>query len=87
MCVPVLSGIPHSEVKGKSTLLVNTAEQLEILREAGRIGREVLDIASAALRVGVTPDEIDKIVFQACVDRNVYPSPLNYSGFPKSVCV
>jgi methionyl aminopeptidase len=82
-----LAAIPHSEVKSKGTLVVNTPEQIEIMREAGRIGREVLDIASAALKVGVTPEEIDKIVFQACVDRNVYPSPLNYHGFPKSVCV
>lgn len=51
-----------------------------------KIGREVLDIASAAIRPGVTTDEIDKIVFNACVEREAYPSPLNYYHFPKSVC-
>lgn len=56
------------------------------LRHACRMGREVLDVASAALRAGVTTDEIDRVVHDACLERNVYPSPLNYYNFPKSVC-
>lgn len=36
--------------------------------------------------VGVTSDEIDRIVHEAAVDRDCYPSPLNYHGFPKSCC-
>jgi methionyl aminopeptidase len=55
------------------------------LRHACRMGREVLDVASRALRVGVTTDEIDRVVHDACMERNVYPSPLNYYNFPKSV--
>jgi methionyl aminopeptidase len=82
-----LAGHPASESTGKANLVVNTPEQIEIMREVGRIGREVLDIASAALRVGVTGEEIDKIVFNACVERGAYPSPLNYSNFPKSLCM
>lgn len=60
---------------------------LETIREAGRLGREVLDIASRFLRAGVTGEDVDRIVWQACADRGLYPSPLNYFGFPKSVCV
>ena len=36
--------------------------------------------------VGVTTDEIDRIVHDASIERNCYPSPLNYQGFPKSCC-
>jgi hypothetical protein len=57
----------------------------QCLRHACRMGREVLDAASRALRVGVTTDEIDRVVHDACMERNVYPSPLNYYNFPKSV--
>lgn len=57
------------------------------MRQACVLGREVLDIASRFLRPGVTGDQIDRIVWQACADRKLYPSPLNYFGFPKSVCV
>jgi methionyl aminopeptidase len=50
------------------------------------MGREVLDIAGKALRPGVTTDEIDRIVHEATIERDCYPSPLNYYNFPKSVC-
>ena len=56
------------------------------LRHACVMGREVLDTASAALKVGITTDEIDRIVFDACMERDLYPSPLNYYNFPKSLC-
>ena len=53
---------------------------------ACRLGREVLDEAAAAVDVGVTTDEIDRVVHEATVDRDSYPSPLNYYQFPKSCC-
>lgn len=46
----------------------------------------MLDIGAKAVRVGVTTDEIDRIIHEATIERNCYPSPLNYSGFPKSCC-
>ena len=59
---------------------------IEGMRKVCRLGREVLDIAVRAAGVGVTTEEIDRIVHQACIDRDSYPSPLNYYGFPKSCC-
>lgn len=56
------------------------------LRHACSMGREVLDTAAKGLRPGVTTDEIDRIVHEACIERDCYPSPLNYYNFPKSVC-
>ena len=50
------------------------------------LGREVLDEAAAAIGVGVTTDEIDRVIHEACMERDCYPSPLNYYNFPKSVC-
>jgi methionyl aminopeptidase len=42
--------------------------------------------AGKIAKPGVTTDEIDRVVHDACIERNCYPSPLNYRGFPKSVC-
>jgi hypothetical protein len=56
------------------------------MREVCKLGREVLDEAHRACRVGVTTDEIDRVVHEACVERNCYPSPLGYGHFPKSCC-
>jgi len=36
--------------------------------------------------VGVTTDEIDRVVHEACIERECYPSPLNYYKYPKSCC-
>jgi len=61
-------------------------EELEGLRKVARLAREVLDLACEAVKPGMTGDQIDKIVHDACIARESYPSPLNYYGFPKSVC-
>ena len=43
-------------------------------------------IAGKMTKVGVTTDEIDRVVHEAIVERDCYPSPLNYKTFPKSCC-
>lgn len=86
------AGVSESEQRDRATntaIRVYTADELDGeygLRHACRMGREVLDIAGKALRPGVTTDEIDRIVHEACIERDCYPSPLNYYNFPKSVC-
>ncbi|KEG12427.1 putative methionine aminopeptidase, putative,metallo-peptidase, Clan MG, Family M24 [Trypanosoma grayi] len=63
-----------------------TTTEIQRVKTVCRLSREVLDIATAAVRPGVTTDEIDRIVHEATIERNMYPSPLNYYNFPKSVC-
>jgi methionyl aminopeptidase len=87
------AGISMSEQRdktGHNNIRIYTSEELDGeygLRHACRMGREVLDVAGRALRPGVTTDEIDRVVHEACMERDCYPSPLNYYNFPKSVCV
>jgi methionyl aminopeptidase len=70
----------------RSRTMVRTAEQLVRLRHACRAARKALEIAKAAVRVGITTDEIDAITHQAYIDLGGYPSTLNYHGYPKSLC-
>lgn len=65
---------------------VYTEEEIAGVREACRIGRIALDAAHKACKVGVTTDEIDRIVHETILEYDAYPSPLNYYGFPKSLC-
>lgn len=65
---------------------VYSKEDIQKMKEVCLIGRKVLDIAHKAVKVGVRTDEIDEVVHKACIDFEVYPSPLNYYNFPKSVC-
>ena len=48
------------------------------MREVCRLGREVLDDPVRAAKPEVSTEEIDVIAHKACIDRNAYPSPLNY---------
>ncbi|GAA6051554.1 hypothetical protein JCM3770_000413 [Rhodotorula araucariae] len=61
-------------------------EAIEAMRKVCRLSREVLDIAAAAIRPGITTLELDAIVHEECLKRDSYPSPLNYGLFPRSVC-
>ena len=65
---------------------VKSADVIARMRRAGRAAAEILQIAGEAVAPGVTTDALDAIVHQATIDRGGYPSPLNYRGFPKSVC-
>jgi len=80
-------GNPKSEMKraGQAPRVLSPDEQ-EKMRTVCRLAREVLDIAASHVKPGITTDAIDEIVHNAIVERNAYPSPLNYRSFPKSVC-
>ena len=62
-------------------------KDLEGIRAAARVGREVLDAGHAVVKPGVTTAEIDRVVHEATISRGAYPSDLNYYSFPKSVCI
>lgn len=81
-------GEPLSEqkVRGSAQIRALTDEEIEGMRVACKLGREVLDEAADVIDVGVTSDEIDRVVHEACVERDCYPSPLNYYQFPRSCC-
>jgi len=81
-------GVPRSEqiIRGRNKIEILDKKGQEGMRKVCRLGREVLDIAAAAIKPGVTTDYIDEIVHKACLERDSYPSPLNYHNFPKSVC-
>ena len=82
-----VSGIPTSEeAADKRVIPIYSREEIEGIRRACEAGRKVLDIAGNSIKVGMTTDEIDVIVHEACIELGVYPSPLNYYQFPKSVC-
>ena len=66
--------------------LVRTPDELNAMRKAGAMAAEVLIHAGGFVAPGVTTDKIDQIVHDESIRRGAYPSPLNYRGFPKSVC-
>jgi len=56
------------------------------MKESAVLARRMLDFACSKVEVGITTDEIDALTHEEIVKNGAYPSPLNYAGFPKSVC-
>jgi methionyl aminopeptidase len=56
------------------------------MRKAGRLAAETLDFITAHVVPGVTTEALDKLCHDFIVERKAIPAPLNYRGFPKSIC-
>ena len=61
-------------------------DDLALLRDTCSLGRDVLDYAHTLVAPGVTTEEIDRLVHEYIIEHDAYPSPLNYYGFPRSLC-
>jgi methionyl aminopeptidase len=65
---------------------VKTAEQIEKIREAGKLAAQAIELAGSSIRVGMSTNELDVIVHDFLISNGAYPSTLGYRGFPKSCC-
>ena len=66
--------------------VLRTPEQLEGIRESAKINTALLDYISENIREGMSTEEIDVLVYDFTTSHGAIPAPLNYEGFPKSVC-
>ncbi len=66
---------------------IKTPEEVQKMRVAGRLAAEVLKIVAPHVQAGVTTGELDRICHDHIVNiQHAIPAPLNYHGFPKSIC-
>jgi methionyl aminopeptidase len=66
---------------------IKTPEEIEKMRIAGRLAAETLDMIAPYIQAGVTTGELDRICHDYHVNvQKAIPAPLNYHGFPKSIC-
>lgn len=68
------------------SIKIKTAEEIEKMRVAGRLAASVLEMITPYVKAGVTTDELNTICHDYIVAHDAYPAPLNYHGFPKSIC-
>lgn len=69
-----------------SRKLIKTPEQIEGIRRSGVVNTGVLDLIAREIKEGMSTAAIDKFVYDYTVSHGAIPAPLNYEGFPKSVC-
>jgi methionyl aminopeptidase len=66
---------------------IKTPEEQDSMRVAGRLAADVLDMIGDHVRPGITTEELDRICHEFIVEsQDAIPAPLNYRGFPKSIC-
>ena len=66
--------------------LLKTREQIREIKKSARLNTAVLDHVAAHIRAGMSTAEIDRLVYDFTTNHGGIPAPLNYEGFPKSVC-
>ena len=66
--------------------MIKTPEQIEKIKASARVNIAVLDYVAEHIKAGVTTEEIDQWVYDETTKRGAIPAPLNFEGFPKSVC-
>lgn len=69
-----------------SRKLIKTEEQIEGIRRSGVVNSGILDLVGKEIKAGMSTATIDKLVYDYTVDHGAIPAPLNFEGFPKSVC-
>jgi len=76
----------HRGCRVPSKKLLKNSEQIEGIRKSAAINTAVLDEVEAYIRPGISTEEIDQLVYRYTTQQGAVPAPLNYEGFPKSVC-
>lgn len=66
--------------------IIKNEQQLAGMRESAKINVAVLDYVAEHIKAGITTEEIDRMVYEKTTAMGGIPAPLNYEGFPKSVC-
>lgn len=65
---------------------IKNAEEIERMRATCKLAASVLEMIAPHVQPGVKTDKLDKLCHEFICDHGAYPSPLNYYGFPKSIC-
>jgi methionyl aminopeptidase len=67
-------------------ITIKSAREIELMRESCKLAAKTLHFLGKNLKIGMSTGEIDRMCHQYIINRNAIPAPLNYHGFPKSIC-
>ncbi|MFT4718601.1 MAG: methionyl aminopeptidase [Rickettsiales bacterium] len=68
------------------SVIIHTEEGFKKMRKAGYLAAEILDYIGDFVRPGITTNELNDLCHNKIIENDAIPAPLNYKGFPKSVC-
>ena len=80
-------GLPAENLDTEARrIVIHDALDFEGMRAAGRLAAETLDFITPHVQAGVTTEDLDRLCHDFIVEHDAVPAPLNYRGFPKSIC-
>ncbi len=68
------------------TIKIHKANDFQKMRKAGKLAAQTLDYIAPYVKPGVSTEELDKLCHDFIIKHQAIPAPLNYKGFPKSIC-
>ncbi|MBU3135223.1 methionyl aminopeptidase [Clostridium gasigenes] len=66
--------------------MIKNKEQIQGIKASAKINNSALDLIAEKIKIGMNTEEINKIIHDYTISQGGIPAPLNFSGFPKSVC-
>src|SRR3989304_1638710 len=82
-----MSNLEFARAQGRDTKIrLHGPEAFTGMAKAGRLVAEALDLLTERVKPGVTTEALDTFVFDFAMAHGAVPAPLNYRGFPKSIC-
>src|SRR5215813_10550342 len=81
----IMTGLAPSHARD-GRIKIHGPEAFEGMRRAGKLAAETLDFITPHVRPGITTGELDRLCHEFIVGHEAIPAPLNYRGFPKSIC-
>jgi len=76
-----------SQYARQNNIRLKTPADIEMIRRAGLVALDILDKVGTIIQPGITTEEINTLVHEETLAQHASPAPLNYRGFPKSVCI
>lgn len=67
-------------------IIIKNQSQIDGIRKSSKLAAETLGYISQFVKPGISTEELNKLGHQYIIDHGAIPAPLNYSGFPKSIC-
>lgn len=81
-----LESYKRKGIEVPSREIIKSQKDIEGIKKSAAINNKVLDLVASKIKAGMSTAEIDKLVYDCTVSHGAIPAPLNFCGFPKSVC-
>jgi len=67
-------------------IIIKTADQIEGIRKSSKLAAETLEYLSRFVKPSISTEKLNELGYKFIIDHKAIPAPLNYNGFPKSIC-